>query len=114
MKADILQYYYALLLRHVVRKTKYYTLPCYMVQVPEGAVTAVSVPTLQPSRVIFPSFDLKSTASVHQRKPFLTLISRQMMWQKLPPKGMGKKEIVFFKFLPVPFHSAFSLSPCHI
>lgn len=91
MKDDILQYSYELLLRYVARKTKYYTPPCDAVQVPESAVTAVSVPRLQTSRVIFPSFDLKSTASLHQRKPFLTLISRQMKWQKPPPKGTGEK-----------------------
>lgn len=65
--------------------------------------------------LICPTFDLKSTALLHQRKPFLTLISRQMKWQKPPPKGMGeKKKTGFFEFLPVPFHTAFSLSPSHI
>lgn len=51
MTADILQYY-ELLLRYAVRKTKYYTPPCDMVQMPEGAVTAVTVPTPQTSRVM--------------------------------------------------------------
>lgn len=52
MKADILQYSYELLLRYVVGKIKYYTPPCDMVQVPEGAVTSVAVPTLQNSRIM--------------------------------------------------------------
>lgn len=116
VKADILQYY-ELLLRCVVRKTKYYIPPCDMVQVPEGAVTAVTVPTLQTSRVMayLPYIWSQVHSLTSSKKAILEPHQQANEMAKASTKrNGGKREKGFLKFLPVPFHTAFSLFPSHI
>lgn len=63
--------------------------------------------------LVFPTFDLKSTASFHQRKPFPHQQTIKMAKASTKRNG-GKNGTGFLEFPLVPFPTVSSLTPSHV
>lgn len=101
VQSDILQYSYEFPLSYIVEKDQIvHTTLWFGTSARSCSYRCCSSYTLLPGTVHLPY--LKSTASIHQRKPFLTLIGGRMKWQKPPQKRMRRKcNRPFSIFLPL-------------
>lgn len=103
-----------LFLRYIVRKTKYYTPLCDMVQGPEGAVTAVTSPTHQTSGVMayLPYLWSQVYSLTSSKKAILDPHHQENEIAKTSTnRNGGKKQDRIFKIPPCPISHCFLVIP---